>query len=139
MLQWATFDRVIVTRAPPSLAIDQIDALANVIASIAGRVGRKVILVQIGQSSGNVSMHRAGGAFARYTAAVRAHVEEVHAVTPGEGLGIRLLRAALTTITKIGSSPSVLHPNVDAMIAALEARGIDGAKLRDCIARTSRP
>jgi hypothetical protein len=136
---WSTFGRVIVTRGPQALTPLAVDALANVIVAIAAREKQKLILVQIARSD-EISVHRVASspAFARYAAALRAHVEEVHGVTPGEGLAIRFLRRAVPLLTSFGTARSILYPDVDSLVAALSKRhGIDEAELRRCIARTS--
>ena len=107
---------------------------------MATRVGRRLLLLQISASSDTVSVHRVGRdastVFARYAAAVRAHVEEVHGVVQGSGAILGAFRGLISTVTKFGPTPSILHPSVDAAIEALRAKhGIDAAALRASIAR----
>jgi len=114
--------------------------MANVIGEVAKRAGRRLLLVQVSQLTGGVSIHRVGRggatAFARYANAVRAHVEEVHALANVGGIFGAAVRGLLTTITKFGPNPSVLHENVDAMVEHLRARhGVDPAALKAAIAK----
>jgi len=139
-LRWSTFDRVVVTQPAARLSPADLDALANVLTSVAARVGRRLLLLQISSSSDGVSVHRVGkdasSVFARYAAAVRAHVEEVHGVLPGSGPVLGAFRGLVSVVTKFGPNPSILHPSVDAAIEALRAKhGIDPAALRASIAR----
>ena len=49
------------------------------------------------------------------------------------------LRGILTTVTKFGPNPSVLHENVDALVEHLRARhDVDPAALRAAIAEVIR-
>lgn len=139
-LRWLSFDRVIVTRGTAKLTAADLDALAAAIASVASRVGKRLLLVQVGSTSGGVSVHAVGRAgatpFARYASAVRAHVEEVHAIAPGGGAVGGALRGLVSFVTRFGPNPSLLHPDADALVESLRRRhGIDPVALRDCIAR----
>lgn len=137
---WSAIDRVVVVRSPAALSATDVDALANVISSVAARCGRRVLLVQLAPSlSGPVSVHGAGPdtqtPYARYAAAIRAHVEEVHTVTPGGGAAARILRGLVTAVTKLGRQPTIMHAGVDALVEAMQRRhGIDPSALRTCIA-----
>lgn len=122
------------------LTAADLDGLAAAIAAVAARIGKRLLLVQVGSTSGGVSVHAVGRdtatPYSRYAAAVRAHVEEVHAIAPGGGVIGGALRGLVSMVTKFGPNPSVLHRDADALVESLRRRhGIDPAALRDCMAR----
>ncbi|MBI2388374.1 MAG: hypothetical protein HYV09_02045 [Deltaproteobacteria bacterium] len=97
--------------------------------------------MQVSSLRGGASIHYAGREastpFARYAAALRDHVEEVHAIVGGgTGLIGAALRGAVNTVTRFGPTPSILHADVDALVEDLWRRHrVEPADLRACIAR----
>jgi hypothetical protein len=139
--RWSSFDRVVVTSARTAPTPADLDALAAVMTAVATRVGRRVLFVQVSTISGGVAVHAVGKgtatAFGRYAAAMRAHVEEVHAVAGGGGALGGMMRSLVSAVTKFGSSPSIMHADVATLVEDLRRRhGIDPAALRDAIERT---
>ncbi len=137
---WSSFDRVVVVsnRRAPTPA--DFDGLAAVITSVAERVRQRILFVQVSTISGGVAIHAVGRdtatPFARYAAAIRKHVEEVHAVSPGGGGVGGLLRGLVSAVTKLGPNPSIFHPDVDTLVAELRRRhAVEPSALREAIAR----
>ncbi len=141
-IEWSAVGRVVVTRAKTTLTADDLDALAAVLRAVATRTGKRLLLVQIATLSGKAAIHHVArdgaGPLARYVAAVRAHVEEVHAIAAGGGVLGAALRGLVSTVTKLGASPSILHRDLDALLENLRTRhAVDAAELRACITRLS--
>ena len=140
MIHWELVERVLVVR---STAAPDFDALAEIVRTAGQRAGRRLIMVQSSPTSGGVSVHHVGRdaatAPARYIAALREHVDEIHSVTPGGGVAGSLLRGLVSVATKFGTTPQVLHADEDALIEAMRLRGVNAAAVRACIARLPGP
>lgn len=139
-LRSASEGRVVVTRCDGKLGPDELVELTAILERRAHEVSRPLLLVQLSSMRGGLSVHPIGrgddGVFARYATALRAHVEQVHALAPGLGLLGDALRGSWAIFTRRTSHPMFFHASVDELVETLRARhGVEPAALRACIAR----
>lgn len=139
-LRFATCGRVVVTRCDDKLGPAEIESLVGILEAAARTAGRPLLLVQLSSMRGGFSVHHVGRGdtttvFARYAAALRAHVEQTHVLAPGLGLLGDALRGTWSIFTRRTKHPTLFHASLDELVETLRARhDVDPKALRACIA-----